>query len=456
MVSSRYRRLAVLALALVALPAAAQTAPPMLTPGSPDLVEVAPQSFSYEVRIAAEIPRTIGRVTHTETRDGDRLVAITHASVPMGGQNQRDTTVVVWPSLAPVSRAVDDGEEASRVAFADGRVRGRLVLGNLDEALDAPLPEGVFAEGTGALLVRALPFEHGYTATLRVVDKRGDVTTDTVEVSGPEPFTHPDGSETTAWMVSLASPGDPTTTYWVDTETREILKMSFPAGRGMTIETGAPAVRPDGPILRPGAAALVTDWLADDEAIYTIRVVEPMQMDAGTMTARRTVSRDEVTVEQTVSVPMQNMEVTSVSRAEAGTLAPLAFESDGGPETTRLAFTPQGVAGMKMPASGEGERLGVVFEAPVFDGSMAAEIAQSLPLEEGYTTVVEAYDTQQGVYAITYRVTGQEEIDGGSTWVVEAVSPSGPTTYYVDPDTRRLLRIRMSPQPGVTVEMTRQ
>jgi hypothetical protein len=221
----------------------------------------------------------------------------------------------------------------------------------------------------------------------------------------------------------------------------------------MAIEIAPPAPPPSGPVLRPGDPALVTDWMTDSEASFVIRVVEPMQMDAGTSTTRRTVSGGEVTIETTISVPMQQMEVTTVSRADAATLAPRAHTSAGGPEAQALAFTPTAVTGTKTPAEGEATGVDVALAAPVFDASMMGQIAQSLPFADGYTATVEAYDTNLGVHAITYRVTGQSEVGGAMAWTVEAASPAGPVTYVVEAATRRLVSMRMSPQPGMVVEM---
>lgn len=446
-------RLVPFAFALLALPAAAQTAPPMLAPGSPGLAEAPPQSYTYEVRIAADVPRVLGHLTYTETLDGGRLTIVSHTEMQGGAQTQRDTTVVAWPGLQPLARSSDDGEERARVVFADGRIQGRRVLGNLDEALDAPLPEGVFAEGVGSRLARMLPFTDGYTATVRFASTTGDVTTDTLRVAGPEAYTHADGTAASVWRVVRTAAARPATTYLVDGATRALLASSFSPRADLAIEIAPPAPPPSGPVLRPGDPSLVTGWMADGETAFAIRVVEPMQMDAGTSTVRRVVAGGEVTVETTVRVPMQGMEITTVSRADAATLAPRAHTSAGGPAAQALAFTATAVTGTTTPAEGEAAAVEVALAAPVFDAAMAAEVAQSLPFAEGYAATVEAYDARLGVHAIAFRVTGQSEIDGAAAWTVEASSPAGPVTYVVDAATRRLVSMRMSPQPGVVVEM---
>ena len=461
----RHMRFAPLAVAagaaLLALPAAAQTA---LTPGSADLVAAPPQSYEYDIRFAGETPRVIGTRTLTETRDGDRLVIVATAVIPMGNQDSRDTTIVAWPSLAPLYHASHRGEEIETMAVADGQIRGRLILGNLDEPTEAALPAGAFGPGSKERIARALPFADGYTATVQIADLHGDVKTDTLIVTGQDTFTRPDGTERTVWLVDVVEAGDPRTTYAIDAETREVLRMSFSPRPDMTIEMAEALPPPTGPVLRPGDPALTTSWLSDHTATYTLRVVEPMQMDAGTSTVTRTVADGVVTTETTISVPMQQMEQTVTARADAATLAPLSSTTVG-QGAASLAYTDAGVTGSRTNPEGETETIEAAFEAPVFDNAFSSEIAQSLPLDAGYSMRVEAYDPAQGVYSVMFRVTGQEDLSsvtdeetlaGRMAWAVQSVAPSGEVTFYVDGETRELVMMRMSPQPGVIVEMIRQ
>lgn len=440
-------------LSALALPATAQTA---LTPGSPELVAAPPQSYEYDIRFPGEVPRVLGTRTMSETRDGDRLVVVTATLIPMGNQDQRDTTVVAWPSLAPISHASHSGEEVEMMAVADGQIRGRFLLGNLDEPTEAALPAGAFGPGTKERIVRSLPFAQGYTATVRIADLRGEVKTDTITVTGQGTVTRSDGTERTVWLVDMIETGDPTTTYAVDAETREILRMSFSPRPGMTIEMAEALPPPTGPVLRPGDAALDTGWLADRTSSYVIRVVEPMQMEAGTSTVTMRVADGVVTSETVLRIPMQGLEQTVTAQADAATLAPQSHTAIGGPTDVALTFSDHAVSGTKTPAEGEAETIAADLEGAVFDSAWMSEVAQSLPFAEGYTARVEAYDAAQGVYSVTYRVTGQEDVDGTMAWAVQSVAPTGEVTFFVDPASRDLLKMRMSPQPGVIVEMVRQ
>ena len=428
--------------ALVLAPAAlAQTA---LTPGHPDLAAPAAQSYDYEIRLAGATPRVIGHVSQEETLTGDRLTVVTHVVVRPQNMDRRDTTVVAWPSLAPISRSVHNGEEHVRAAVAGGRLRGRSVLGNLDEPIDAAVPEGAFSEGVGIRIARSVPLRAGYTATFTRMDERGDAETATVTVTGP-------GPEAGTWLVEVVTPGgDPAQTHTVDGATRRLLRSAFTPQPNVTVEVAPAAGPPTGAVLRPGDAALSTAWMADETATYVLNLVEPMAMVVGTSTVTQTVAGDVVTSVQTIVVPSQNMNETQTLRASRASLMPLA-QTMAGREAVELTFAAGSVSGTK-----GADPVAVALDAPVFDSSWTAEIARSLPLAAGYTATAAVYDATHGLSSVAFTVTGQEDVAGAPAWIVDTVSPSGPVTYYIDAATRQLAKVRMSPQPGVVVEMLRQ
>ncbi|HEX9952269.1 MAG TPA: hypothetical protein VGB53_10910 [Rubricoccaceae bacterium] len=414
-----------------------------LTPGHPDLATPAVQSFDYEIRMAGPTPRVIGQVSQEETLAGDRLTIVTHLTVRPQNMDRRDTTVVAWPSLAPLSRSVHNGQEHVRATVVGGRIAGRSVLGNLDEAIDAPVPEGAFSEGVGIRVARSVPLRAGYMATFTRIDERGDPSTATVTVTGP-------GPDAGTWLVEVAAAGEPAQTHTVDAETRRVLRSTFAPQPNMTVEMAPPAAAPTGAVLRPGDAALSTAWMTDETATYVLNLVEPMQMPVGTSTVTQTVEGDVVTSVQTISVPSQGMNETQTVRARRATLAPVSQTMTGQQEVS-LTFADGAVSGTK-----EGAPVSVALSAPVFDSSWSAEIARSLPLAEGYTATAAVYDATNGLSTVTFTVTGQEDVAGAPAWTVESVSPSGPATYAIDVATRRLVSFRFSPQPGVVVEMVRQ
>ena len=228
------RRLALFAAVLAASPAAAQT---VLTPGHPDLTATPPQRFDHQIRVVGDVPRLIGQVTQEETLDGDRLTVVIRLVIA-ANQEASDTTVVIdttvvsWPSLTPVRRAsIVSAESSVRLAFADGRIVGRSVTGNLDEPIDVPAPADTFGEGVEERIARSVPLRNGYVATFGVTDRDGFVQTDTVRVVGQ------DGG---AWLVEVASPSGPTYTYTVDAATRATLRSAFSPRAGITMEFAPP------------------------------------------------------------------------------------------------------------------------------------------------------------------------------------------------------------------------
>ena len=455
------RRFLALALALP-VGAAAQTA---LTPGHPDLTAAPPQRFDYETRVAADepggAPRNAGWWTYSETvgpapgqAGRGQMVIVQRRSDRRAGTRLPDTTVVAWPGLAPVSRVARGGATergaTERVAFASGRVRGRVVTGNLDEPVDAAVPEGVFGEGVALRIVRSVPLRAGYTATFQTADAHGVVSTDTLRVVGETQAPRADGTQAAAWTGTLARAGEPRHTYLVDAVTRGLLQVAYSFRAGATMETAPPRPTPAGPVLRPGDAALDTRWLRDETATYTVRLVEPDRRDVGLMTVVRTLAGGGVTETATLVLPQQGATVTTATAA-AATLSPQTHVATGGPDAATLAFTASGVSG-----TAAGAPVADVLRAPVFDAAWMATVAQSLPFEPGYTATAETYSAKQGVRPVTFRVSGPAREDGRTVWTVDAATPDGPFTYAVDAATRALVRTRFSPQPGVVVEMARQ
>lgn len=418
-------RFAPLVLAVLALPTAAQRA---LSPGSPDLVPAPLQSYEYEVRYAGDALRATGRLSYSETLDGDRLTLITRRSYLRGEPGSGDTTVVSWPSLAPVSRAFYGRDSNGSLTFADGRMRGRHVLGNLDEPVDTAVEDGAFGQGVATRLVRSVPLVAGYTATVRTAGINGGVTVDTVRVLREEPFARADGTGGMAWIVERVPAAGATTTYTVDAGTRALLRSAYVQQEGVTVETAPPRPPPAGRRIRPGDPALDTGWLTDDAATFTVRVLGgPASRDVGTATVARSVADGIVTLRTTFSVTWEPT-VETTARAVAATLAPISHVSTGGPVASVLDFSPGRVVGTRTPAGRAAVSVSDSLGAPVFDAVWEAEVARSLPFVEGYTAAVETYDAVDGVQTTTYRVTSHEDVDGVLAWTVEAASPDWPTT----------------------------
>ena len=193
--------------ALFAAPLAAQ--PVVLSPGHPDLsveaVDPGPRALVF--RMVAPEEREVGTLEETVSLDGDVLTVVAVADVPMRGSVLRDSSRFAWPSLAPLTTTVRDGDEGGSAEFGDGRVTGESAtsFGPLGYELDLERP--VFLQSALALIVRALPFEPGYQATVPLFSASERFTEATLTVVGTEATTRADGTEVEAVVVEQVGGG---------------------------------------------------------------------------------------------------------------------------------------------------------------------------------------------------------------------------------------------------------
>lgn len=208
-------------------------------------------------------------------------------------------------------------------------------------------------------------------------------------------------------------------------------------------------------VLTPGDGTLTTDWLEAGTESFTVRLVAPMRQNVGTGTETITIEDGVATRVTTLSVPMQGIAQTDSVVADAATLAPRTHNSTGGPIEVSLEFMAEGVVGMVTPPEGAATTVTLMTDAPVFDSAWAAEVAQSLPLAEGTVARMQAFAAQAPEEAIdlVYTVGAQETVDERTVWPVSTQMGPVTMTYYVEAETRELVKTQFSPQPNVTVEI---
>lgn len=224
-------RAAAAALSLLTAPVAAQTT---LQPGMDSLAAAPPQNVEYAVRLVHPVVQDIGTIVVTETVDGDRLHFTSHALIPMAGADQSDSTVVAWPSLAPVYRIRTEPDASSELTFSGDRAVGTDVEDGEVRELDIALSEADFGPGIGQRIARSLPFEEGLTAHYDQISDDGG--RKTIELKVTEQQTFPfKGTDRTVWVVRETEPGQPTLTLRVDAETRELLQLEFAPQRGARV-----------------------------------------------------------------------------------------------------------------------------------------------------------------------------------------------------------------------------
>ena len=452
------------ALVALAAPAGAQT---VLQPGHPDLMTdgLSLESHVEAVRIAAPAAQDIGVVRHRVTRDGDRVTLEATSDVPMMNQTGSVTTTFEWPSLRPVSRerAVETGGD--RVAYDGMRVTGEYGRTSFDPLpFDITLQTTPFAPETLPILARALPFRDGYVATVPTFSASRRLRDVTLTVIGQESFTRNDGTAATTWVVEETSEGRGSRTqrYYVDAATRDLVAVSFEPQEGTTVVTEptteemlaqVAANRAAGEALRPGSEALALDALESYSQDYVIKVVQPVQQDAGTQTRTVTVDRDAgtVTLQSEVEIAMAGQKTSETVVAAYPSLRPISSTSDNNGVVTDLTYSDTGVSRTRTPADAESPDYELTFEEPVFDSSFLLDVVRLLPFEEDYQAAFQTFSSD-GLTAITLTVIGQDEIDGRAVWTVRAQPDEGPpTTFSVDAETRELTRVEIQPQVGVVV-----
>lgn len=208
-------------------------------------------------------------------------------------------------------------------------------------------------------------------------------------------------------------------------------------------------------VVTPGRA-LATDWITPGTTTWTLRLVQPVQQNVGTITEAYDVAGDEVVRVTTLSIPMQGLTQTDSLVAAASTLAPRLHRSSGGMLDLSLEFMDEGVVGTVTPRDGSTDTVMETTDTPVFDGAWLTEIARSLPLAEDLVARVPVFTAQGGLADAVLTVTGQEEVETAegvrTGWTVEMVAGPQVVTNVIDAETSEVLVTRLSPQPGVVIE----
>ena len=100
------------------------------------------------------------------------------------------------------------------------------------------------------------------------------------------------------------------------------------------------------------------------------------------------------------------------------TLRPLSMESDRGKERTekgwhriRLTYTDKGVTGTRETATGT-TPIHVAFDQPVWEGNLWGLTFAALPLKEGASFTVPAWQYDKGLGQFTVKVVGKEVVHG--------------------------------------------
>jgi hypothetical protein len=111
-----------------------------------------------------------------------------------------------------------------------------------------------------------------------------------------------------------------------------------------------------------------------------------------------------------------------------------------------LDFSATGVTGIVTPKDSATKVVNHALGERVFDTTDLDEVISSLPYREGYTEVLPFYTYEQGaIERDSIRLLGVEPVTapGGatrSTWKVSFVDPIITATFWIDRETRTILR----------------
>ena len=116
-----------------------------------------------------------------------------------------------------------------------GTVTENGVATELDVEMD-----GSFGGGMTRRIMRSLPFEDGLVASFRQLGADGEFSISRISVTGQEDYTTSDGDTVRVWTVVEVEDSQPDYTYYVDVETRELLRTTFEPQPGVLVEIVAP------------------------------------------------------------------------------------------------------------------------------------------------------------------------------------------------------------------------
>lgn len=241
---------------------------------------------------------------------------------------------------------------------------------------------------------------------------------------------------------------------------------SFLAALAVLLAYATPAAAQDLPLLVPSQSDLAIDALTfEDQTFEALVGAGEAGQSVGQITQRVSQDGSYVTIVTEADVPQFRQAGTDSVRVLRASLAPqtVAYQNPNG-ETAQVRFDALRAIGSYGP---EGRTLPIDLElkTPAFHAGQtavsggAALVARALPFEAGYAGRIQTFSPTQRLREATLTVAGREDaerLDGTtvSAWVVEE-RPEGSDDvarrYFVDPETRDLLQVVSTPQPGTTV-----
>ena len=169
--------------------------------------------------------------------DGRTATLTVETATPTAGVRAVDTVVVAFPSLRPLSSAVEADGTARTLTYAERGVTGSIAPPDGGPtAVDVAFDEPVFDQAWWPEVARLLPFEEGYRVTVPAFGRDGESAVDvavedvTMEVEGRRRV-----GDCDAWTVRMQQASGAQTLFHVDAETRALCRMDVNGEPGVVV-----------------------------------------------------------------------------------------------------------------------------------------------------------------------------------------------------------------------------
>ena len=225
----------------------------------------------------------------------------------------------------------------------------------------------------------------------------------------------------------------------------------------------APAFAQPATITGPGDETLDLSYIEPQSQTFTMTIIQGGgQQPVGGGESTIVIDEETGVIEAVRSMDVMGQKMADTTRAAWPSFAALAHRSENMQRTLAFDIVDGQLIGEHRPQSGEASSFEMALDAPVFDSAWMGLLIEMLPLADGYTATIPAYEYEEGTmnaFSYDVEVLGQEKLtrDGfgpADAWLVQVSRDSEGgevVNYYLAKDSHDVLRIMLEPQPGLTV-----
>ncbi|MDX1439708.1 MAG: hypothetical protein R3284_07385 [Rubricoccaceae bacterium] len=209
----------------------------------------------------------------------------------------------------------------------------------------------------------------------------------------------------------------------------------------------------------PGHPDIDTSGFVADENNFVIHVKQgAMEQEFGSVRFSFSLDEEAGLLEGIRAYDMMGQKMADTLVVSWPSLAAVSHVSDNGQRVLRFSVADGMISGTRTTRGAAPVTFGMSSDGPFLDAAWMSIIASMLPLADGYTVTVRAFeDDESGLGDFALAVSGPAELvlHGGqklSAWEVASTSPGGETVrYFLNATNRSLARVLMTPQPGIEV-----